>query len=439
MDYSTELKEQQLQNVAAALALNSSMNVTFVVGPEEMEFRSNRMLLTAISDVFKAMLFGPMQESSNDAVIKIDDVSASGFQSVLHYAHCADPQITVTNVVAVKSVCRKYQITTLSSLCDQYFDSCIGIQTVCKLLNEAITQRLDEYVQVCLCKLRTTIADRSPEEQALGIVQSAGFMELRVDSMSILLQSDYLNIKEEKLWDAVLKWAARQRSDVRDIDQEPPAKRRRKDRDELRILQSVVQYFRFGLMESTYFAQKVQPTGCLSKDEVIAVFQYIAVRDVDPQAECGRFSTKKRFCCMDTRLREFVACSDHHGITYDKLGVRGYGHDCSAYMIYPKMFNPNGASKGVHFWSIKAEELGCSCYENIGVLSQSVLLNSLNLTAAVDDEWPCDAANGAYYEGDATWYEGDVITAVLDCKRGMVTFFENDEKVHEAPIDQGIP
>ena len=118
----------------------------FIIGEEEVEFEAIRSLLASISEVFGAMVFGEMKESKPDAVIKVDDVDPKAFQSVLNYAYCIDPRFNIENVISIKHICRKYQITKLSKRCDRYFESAINAQTVCSLLNDAMNYKMNGYV-----------------------------------------------------------------------------------------------------------------------------------------------------------------------------------------------------------------------------------------------------------------------------------------------------
>ena len=119
MDFSDDIRKRQIQNIANGIDKSVLHDVTFLIGPDHVEFKANRVFLALISDAFQAMLFGQMLEAQRDAEVIIDDIDPKGFQSVLNYAYCKDPVITMDNVVAVKCICRKYQISDLSALCAQ--------------------------------------------------------------------------------------------------------------------------------------------------------------------------------------------------------------------------------------------------------------------------------------------------------------------------------
>ena len=431
-------------------------DITFVIGSDQKEFSGNRMLLAAISDVFKAMLFGSMAESKADAVITIEDIDPKGFQSVLNYAHCKDPAISIKNVVSVKEIARRYQIHQISELCDQHFSSSLNPINFCSFFVQSLDHKLDEYVQKCIASL-----DGNMRNQIYVILGSDGFMEMGLKAMQSLLQLDNLCIGEQAIWNAVLKWTEKQCTvgePMNEIDAEPPTKRRKLNNhnnpgqrggDQLSLLQSVVPFIRFGLMEHRYFVQNVQTTGCLSKDEMLTISNYIAMRDINPQFECGRFSTKMRTQALDLSIRRFDLYSAASIQTLNGgLEIKGKRSIfCGGYLVYPQALEPGGYTKGRHVWSVQVvHDSGCG-HSEIGVVSTRLNSNSLNYPAA----WPPSVVNqyGSYSSTASTstshfnppqLKNGDIITVVLDCDEGMVYYWINNEKMAQKDtIDKGIP
>ena len=396
MEYSARIKTKQRLNSARAMGNSKFEDVTFIVGRDQMEFKANRMVLALISSVFEAMLFGPMQEGKTDSVITIEDIDANGFQSVLNFAYSKDPVITIQNVVSVKNVCRKYDVFGLSSECDEYFERCIDSRNFCILLDQSIKYKLDEYATKCMDKKEWI------RRNAQDIVNSNGFMEMGMESMRLLLQCDDLKIGEEDLWDAVMKWAERKsmglnpRDSVRTdaVDQEPPSKRRRLNDSKYSkncnvnqsdLLRSVCPYIRFGLMNSKYFSERVKPTGCLSKDQMLSVFEYMTMKKENPQYECGIFSTKPRKRTFDLRLMKFeVSSPSHHRVSNDGLDIHGATPgDCQGYFVYPKALEPNGCTNGTHFWSLELMEVDGYYTERVAVVTSKRSAESIRSTIEI--------------------------------------------------------
>jgi len=296
-----DVKNQQRQSIASTLDQEALCDVTFRIGPEQTEFRANRIFLAAISDVFKAMLFGSMEEGKPHSIVTIPDIDAKAFGAVLDFSYCKDPRMSIENVVPIAFVAQKYQINTLLPLCTKYFKSCIKRSTVCPLLNDAVNLHLTDLVSDCLSAIRKSLGFYAKE-----IIESADFLDLSLSAMIVFLQIDHLHIKEEELWEAVLKWIDHQESSKSSEAVVPFSKRRKlndgsvdhkeaefeAEVEKCNLLSSVSPHIRFALMDGKYFVKKVQPKGCLNKDEILEISNYILCGG--RETECGSFSVKKR-------------------------------------------------------------------------------------------------------------------------------------------------
>eukprot|EP01084_Bolivina_argentea_P130125 229740_1 len=138
MAYDQTVQANQRTNLLNVLNQSQFADVTFIVGNNEQKtsFKVNRLFLASISPVFKAMLYGAMKESQQNAEIEINDIKSNAFKSVLKYAYCNDPELTPDNIVDVRVISDKYQISSLSKLCDKYFSSCLNARNICLLLSE---------------------------------------------------------------------------------------------------------------------------------------------------------------------------------------------------------------------------------------------------------------------------------------------------------------
>ena len=305
MANSVDVKTVQCRNIAGALGQDAFADVTFVIGPSQTEFRSNRLLFGVISEIFKAMLFGSMEESKSDSVITIDDIDARGFKVVMDFAHCKNPMITADNLISIKNICRKYQISSLSPICDEHFTSLIDQKSFCSLLNDSINYKMDEYV----AQLKSTVK-KELGQYAEDMVKSVGFKSMGLEAMSTFLQFDELDITEEMLWDAVFQWKEYQSgkednsNSVSNSLDEPSRKKRKLNNGSANgdneMLRAISPYMRFGLMRGTYFVDKVQPQQCLEQIEIVQIANYILC-DNKHDRKCGPFSVRKR--CFNSGTR----------------------------------------------------------------------------------------------------------------------------------------
>ena len=449
MEHSPRMKEKQRTNIAKAMGESKYANATFIVGENQTEFKVIRQFLALISPVFDAMLFGPMEEGKAESVITIEDINANDFQSVLNFAYSKDPQITIGNIVSVKSVCRKYDVSGLSAECDEFFEQSINAKSICVLLDEATKYKMDEYVQKCFDKFKKVALS------ALDIVNSDGFMRMGIESMQLLLQFDYLKISENDLWQKIQQWARQKAKQgessttVTGIDEEPPAKRRRLNSSSnsdgnadtitsLELLRAVSPFIRFGLMDIEYFIEKVKPTGCLSKDEVIAVLEYMAMKEKDPKYPCGIFKTEPRKKIFDLTLMKFERFSPFwHRVTPDGMtieGAVGRGR-IVAYWIYPEALE-GGYVNGIHFWSVQLVEHYTE--RSVAVVPSRKSIAEINEQPANDSE-AVSMYEGYAVTGAGSWYSGQILTAVLDCDRGAVHYFINEQLKQRDTIEPGKP
>merc|ERR1712228_225111 len=124
--------------------------------------------------------------------------------------------------------------------------------------------------------------------------------KLDLKTMRIILAIDMENCKEERLWDAILKWADYQSSnkkkkvnhvnddDYKQNDDDDEANNVKAYR--LYLLKSVRDLMRFGLMDSVYFSKFVEPEKVLSGNELLVICLYF----MDKDRGCGKFSVKPR-------------------------------------------------------------------------------------------------------------------------------------------------
>ena len=458
MDYSPRLKETQRKNTAKLFDQQKFADVTFIIGEHQEEFKANRIFPASISDVFKAMLYGSMKEGKDDSVITIEDIAGKGIKSVLNFAYSKNPQITVDNVVSVKNVCRKYDISGLSAECDLYFERIIDAENVCILLDQATSHKLDEWAAECMNKGKTF------GREAQDILKTDAFMEMGTDAMRLLLQCDLLSVNEKDLWDAVMKWAERKsngetkrgrlnnnhnRNNVNQSDNGNQSD----IVNQSEILRRVSPYIRFGLMKMPYFIEKVKSTGCLSKDEVIAVFEYMAMRGKDPKYQCGKFNTNPRKCIIDLTLKRFDVFSPlYHRVSNGGLDINGIkteikSRDCSGYLVYPQVSDPSGYSREIHCWSVMAMPSNSrqKCYLILAVVSRRKPVDEIGATAGTNkrgDKWTpnphiISECSRSDIRGHQQRNDGEIFSIVLDSDDGQVYYYLNDLLVKEDIIKRG--
>ena len=306
LSHLTQLQTIRRENIGNLKYQQEFNDITFIVGENEKEFKANRMLFASISPAFRAMLYGNMKESAPNATIKIPDIESNGFECVLNYVYCADPKLDHHNIISVKLIADKYQIEALSTFCDEKFaEFCQKKEYYLLLLNSAVNFRIEKFVKLCTDTMRIQLG-----ESATSYFESNFIKQCSIECIKVLLQIDTMDISEEEIWVAVVKWAEYQSSlsKCKDFDGSEPMNKRRKlhhnhnneedeDHDKnnkkLNLLKELSPFIRYGLMSGRYFVKEVQPYNILSNKETQTISNYILCGQ-DINENCAGFSTKRR-------------------------------------------------------------------------------------------------------------------------------------------------
>eukprot|EP01084_Bolivina_argentea_P089511 161510_1 len=329
--YTEKIKSTQRKILLNALNTHELADVTFIIGEQETEYNINRIFLSLISPVFKAMLYGKMKESELDSDVIIKDMKPEIFECIISFAYCNDPKITNKNVLLLLQACDKYQIQTLSEICHQQFRSYLNKQTFCTYFHDVVRLKMfkDEIVKIMLqyftqnyrtclssdnfCEFFSKIVEldlsdaiskceqflqQSNSSVVAKICNSDGFAKMELKTVRLILTQERFECSEERLWDAVLKWAEYQSTknvekvdnELEDVKYDGKVDDVKAKEYKLYLLKSVKDLMRFGLMDGAYFAEFVEPEKIFNNKELITILLYFH----QPKRGCGVFSTTRR-------------------------------------------------------------------------------------------------------------------------------------------------
>merc|ERR1712019_88798 len=114
------------------------------------------------------MLFGNMKESEPNAEIEIADIDANAFKAMTKFAYCNDPQLTADNIISVRVIADKYQISALSEMCDSTFNSFVTTQNICSLLTQSTNCKLKIYAK----KTQNLLSEKESNFKTKSIIKS---------------------------------------------------------------------------------------------------------------------------------------------------------------------------------------------------------------------------------------------------------------------------
>jgi hypothetical protein len=216
-------------------------DIVFLVGPEEKQITAHKSILSSRSGYFHAMFTVGLRESHNETVKK-PNINPDVFSEVLRYIYCGKVQLSSSNVIEVLEASAEMDLSLLKKLCLNFIE--------------------------------TNIRDCFDNELFLSNLSEASFIEI--------LQSDYLNLKEEYLFSKVIEWGNIQ---LRMMQLERSTTQDKTIGAELvpytlqSVIANVVNFVRFPLMRPEYIAQSVEPLQVVPHLLIFEAYRYFATND----------------------------------------------------------------------------------------------------------------------------------------------------------------
>ncbi|KAL3105469.1 hypothetical protein niasHT_030337 [Heterodera trifolii] len=228
--------------------------------------KAHKNIMIAASDVFEAMIRFDAQNakaktSSSSAEllesVEITDIDANVFKVMLSFIYAEDSSgLTGDNLIAVLYAANKYHISLLAKACA---DFPLENELPNVFLAYEQTQLLDEKDFSIRC---LDYIDRKAET----LFGSEEFLQISQNSLSKIFGSDQLKISGEiALWNTALRWADEK---CRQNAIECSPKNRRS------ALGPALFKIRFPLITMETFAKEIVPSGVLTVEEVLGIYQF---------------------------------------------------------------------------------------------------------------------------------------------------------------------
>jgi speckle-type POZ protein len=142
------------RDITALLDSGTGLDVAFSVAGQV--YNAHRLILSARSPMFRAMLGGPLKEGA-DAVIDIPDIQPPVFAALLHFAYADElpealsgDNLDVPMAQHLLAAADRFQIERLRSFCEQRLCTSVDVETVATTLALAETNHATELKRVCL-------------------------------------------------------------------------------------------------------------------------------------------------------------------------------------------------------------------------------------------------------------------------------------------------
>ncbi|XP_077419711.1 BTB/POZ domain-containing protein 1-like [Vanacampus margaritifer] len=197
--YNWQATKSSLKERFAYLFNNELLSdVRFVVGNVRQPQRipAHKFVLAAGSAVFDAMFNGGM--ASTSAEIELPDTEPAAFLSLLRFLYSDDVHISPGTAMSTLNTAKKYAVPALAAHCVEFVSKHLKADNAFMLLTQA---RLFDDPQIASLCLDTI--DKSTAEA----VNAEGFTDIDLDTLCAILERDTLNIRENRLFGAVVHWA----------------------------------------------------------------------------------------------------------------------------------------------------------------------------------------------------------------------------------------
>lgn len=174
---------------------NDLYDVELKVG--ETSFKCHKIVLSCVSQYFRAMFMSEMTES-RQKVITIHDIEESAMTKLISFAYTGKIAFTIETVQPILYAASILQINTVIEACCQFMENhlhptnCIDVHNFAEQHNHAELMKMaDHYIM----------------DNFTDVVDTEEFREMTFDHLEMLVKSSDLNIQEEtQVYEAILKW-----------------------------------------------------------------------------------------------------------------------------------------------------------------------------------------------------------------------------------------
>ena len=231
----------------------------------------HRALIAAISPILKVMLYDSKWSESRQKEIILQDKleTFDAFKSIVNYAYCNNPQISLQNVFGVRYLCEKYQIKQLANDCDTFVIEQLSMKNFFQLMKMAdkytLTQLMNQMVK--------NVGNKSKlEEEIFQFLKSPQLLQMSIDHLQVIVEVLLSSSKksgqiQESIWMVLNKWFdQKEQSSVAGINDEQDEKKQDTagvtvnlsvTQEKAQFLSKVQHHFDFIQMSIPFVAQHV--------------------------------------------------------------------------------------------------------------------------------------------------------------------------------------
>ncbi|KAK3521785.1 hypothetical protein QTP70_018297 [Hemibagrus guttatus] len=173
-----------------------------VLQVEKQDFPCHRAVLCASSKYFRTMFMGQLRESGQ-SVVRLNEVSDVALEHLLDFVYEGRVQLQEENVETVFQAADLLDVPALSRACLDFLQECVSHLNCLGLMEFAKHYSLQPLLEQCQNLLYQDFKIVTKQDE---------FLELPVERVVELLDSEKLQVQEEVLVEAALLWVHHQGS-----------------------------------------------------------------------------------------------------------------------------------------------------------------------------------------------------------------------------------
>eukprot|EP00762_Andalucia_godoyi_P004196 ANDGO_05480.mRNA.1 Kelch-like protein diablo len=228
-------------------------DVTIFVGPSQKPIYGHKFILATRSEYFRALLYGPGEESRTGKIY-FPDTDIPSMERVLNFVYTGRCDLDAECVLSVLILANFLRLEALQKLCSVFVEQYIDAENVCKLYDTACLLQVQEMKEVCSTVLMSKFADATSTED---------FLKLSRDTLLDFLQTNISDVPEIEVFRSVITW----------IRANHPNLNAERDREKLRSLFS---FIRFPFMDPKDLVEIVEPTGLVPLEYLCEAYRFMA-------------------------------------------------------------------------------------------------------------------------------------------------------------------
>ncbi|CAK1586549.1 unnamed protein product [Parnassius mnemosyne] len=244
-----------------------SADVVFILGTSEEKVYAHRIILVARCKSFQNTKRGEIcripgctvtpSVGAQPTPIRMPHVQPETFRLFIQYVYTGKLLLQDSGVFEMMTLAADLGLEDLRAACEDHVTSTLSVESACTLLAAAMEiqdrpggKSASSFMERCIAFIGDNAAD---------CVKTNAFLNLPKEALIKLISSDFLCLEEEEVWRCALAWA-KQRAGVT----QPTAHWTEEERARVcHHLAPLMQHVRLLLIDSTVFAEEVEPTGAV--------------------------------------------------------------------------------------------------------------------------------------------------------------------------------